>query len=65
MIQLESHHVLEFTPVYDLGNFQKTFQQSEVSELQQHGEDKTVIHQTRRQTMGENLLVQSAQQSQG
>ena len=32
MIQLESHHVLEFTPVCDLGNFQKTFQQSEVSE---------------------------------
>lgn len=32
MIQLESHHVLEFTPVCDLGNFQKTSQQSEVSE---------------------------------
>lgn len=32
MIQLESHYLLEFTAVCEFGNFQKTTQQSEVSE---------------------------------
>lgn len=32
MIQLKSHYLLEFTPLCDLENFQKTSRQSEVSE---------------------------------